>query len=141
MSGVCQHKILQPQRGFALLSALFILVVLAGLGVVAVRLAGVQHHSVSLTMQSARAFGAAQSGIEYGAYRALTSGSCAPVTLAFSEGGLNGFNVNVTCTATSHAEGISTTTVYMLQAFAWSGNYATPDYVSRRIQATVTDST
>ncbi len=140
MRQINQQQISAQQRGFALLSALFILVVLAGLGVVAVRLAAVQHHSVSLNLQAARAFAAAQSGIEYGAYRALTSGSCVPAAFVYSEGGLNGFNVNVTCTATSHAEGVGTTTVYALQAFAWSGNYGTPDYVSRRIQATVTDS-
>lgn len=129
------------QRGFALLSALFILVVLAGLGIVAVKLAGVQHHSVSLSLQAARAFQAAQSGIEYGAYRALTTGTCAPAAFAYSEGGLNGFNLNLTCTATIHTEGAGTTTVYALQAFAWFGTYGTPDYVSRRILATVMDAT
>ncbi|NNF16320.1 MAG: pilus assembly protein MshP [Gammaproteobacteria bacterium] len=141
MSGLHRQQRRTAQRGFALLSALFILLVLAGLGVVAVRLAGVQHHSVSLALQAARAFAAAQSGIEYGAHRALVVGSCAPAAFAYTEGGLNGFNVNLTCTATSHAEGAGTTTVYALSAFAWSGTYGTPDYVSRRIQATVTDST
>ena len=51
-----------------LMAALFLLVVLAALGLVAVKLSVVQHHTVSLTLQSARAFQAAQSAIEYGAY-------------------------------------------------------------------------
>lgn len=128
------------QTGFALLGAIFLLVVLAGLGVVAVRLSGVQHHSVSLSIQAARAFQAAHSGIEYAAYRALAAGVCAPASFTLTEGGLAGFSVDVACTATAHAEGAGTTNVYALEAFAWSGIYATPDYVSRRIRATVTDS-
>ncbi|NNL44307.1 MAG: pilus assembly protein MshP, partial [Woeseiaceae bacterium] len=39
----------------------------------------------------------------------------------------------------THSEGSSTTNVYVLEAFAYSGLYGTPDYVSRRIRATVTD--
>lgn len=135
------HAIGRREHGFALVAALFMLVVLAGLGVVAVKLANVQHHTVSLTMQSARAFQAAQSGIDYGAYRALIAASCAPATFTYAEGGLAGFNINVTCNATVHAEGANITNVYALEAFAWSGVYGTPDYVSRRIRATVTDST
>lgn len=125
--------------GFALLSALFILVVLAGLGVVAVRLLGVQHHSVSLALQGAKAFAAAQSGIEYGAYRAVATGTCAATTFTFAEGGLNGFDVQIDCAASAHGEGAATTTVYAIEAFASAGIYGSPDYVSRRIQATVTD--
>ncbi len=126
------------QRGMALIAALFLLVVLATLGVVAVRLASVQHHTVSLTLQAARAFHAAQSGIDYGAHRAL-AGSCAPASFTYAEGGLNGFRVDVDCTATAHGEGAATTTVYALQAFASFGTYGTPDYVSRRMRATITD--
>ncbi len=126
------------QSGMALIAALFLLVVLATLGTVAVRLSSVQHHTVSLTLQAARAFHAAQSGIDYGAHRAL-SGSCAPATFTYAEGGLDGFRVDVACTATAHGEGAATTTVYALQAFASFGTYGTPDYVSRRIRATITD--
>lgn len=127
------------QQGVALVAALFLLVVLATLGAVAVRLSTVQHHTVSLTLQSARAFQAAQSGIEYAAYRAL-SGSCSAASFTYAEGGLNGFRVDTACAATSHAEGTGATTVYALQAFAAAGTYGTPDYVSRRMRATVTDS-
>ena len=126
------------QRGMALVAALFLMVVLAVLGVVAVRLSSVQHHTVSLTLQAARAFHAAQSGIDYGAHRAL-AGACAPASFTFAEGGLDGFRIDVDCTASSHGEGAGTTTVFALRAFASFGSYGSPDYVSRRIQATITD--
>jgi MSHA biogenesis protein MshP len=128
------------QQGIALMAALFLLVVLAALALVAVKLSVVQHHTVSLSMQSARAFQAAQSAIEYGAYRALVAGSCAPAAFTYGEGGLAGFDVSVTCTSTAHGEGAGVTNVFALQAFASYGAYGSPDYVSRRIQATVTDS-
>ena len=131
----------KAQRGFALVTALFLIVVLAGLGLVAVKLSAAQSQTVSLSIQAARAFQAAQSGIEYGAYQALAAGSCAATSFTYTEGGLSGITVDVSCTASTHGEGASITSVYALQAFARYGAYGTPDYVSRRIRATVTDST
>ena len=127
------------QRGFSLIPALFLLVVLAALGAVAVRLSAVEHQTVVLAMQSSRAYAAAQAGVEWSAYQALVNSSCGSSTLALTEGGLGGFDVDTTCTSTTHTEGSATTSVYILEAFAHSGSYGTPDYVSRRIRATVTD--
>lgn len=132
-------KTARRQRGFSLVPALFLLVVLAALGIVAVRLAGVQHQTVVLTMQSGRAYAAARSGVEWSAYQALNNGSCAAATLSLTEGGLAGFTVETACSSTSHTEGPNTVNVYVIDAFAWSGNYGNPDYVSRRIRSTVTD--
>lgn len=127
------------QRGFSLIPALFLLVVLAVLGAAAVRISATQHQTVVLAMQSARAYAAAQTGIDWSAYQALVGGSCGNSTLTLTEGGAAGFVVDTSCSSTSHTEGISTTKVYILDAFAYSGMYGTPDYVSRRIRATVTD--
>jgi MSHA biogenesis protein MshP len=129
------------QRGFSLVPALFLLVVLAVLGAVAVRLSAVEHQTVLLSMQSTRAYAAARAGIEWSAYQAVTAGTCGSATVALAEGGLDGFTVDTNCTTTSHNEGSSTTNVYILEAFAYSGAYGTPDYVSRRIRASVTDAT
>ena len=131
----------RKQSGFSLIPALFLLVVLAVLGAVAVRLSAVQHQTVVLAMQSSRAYAAAQAGIEWSAYQALVNSSCGSSTLSLTEGGLAGFAVNTTCSSTSHTEGSATTRVYVLEAFAYSGTYGTPDYASRRIRATVTDAT
>lgn len=127
------------QNGFSLVPALFLLVVLAALGVVAVRLAGVQHQTVVLAMQSGRAYAAARSGVDWSAYQALVNGSCAAATLNLTEAGLAGFSVDTTCSSTVHSEGPNTVRVYVIDAFAWSGSYGNPDYVSRRIRSTVTD--
>ena len=127
------------QRGFSLIPALFLLVVLAALGIVAVRLMGVQQQTVVLAMQSSRAYAAARSGVDWSAYQALVNGNCGTSTLALTEAGLAGFSVDTSCSATTHTEGPNTVSVYVIDAFAWSGGYGTPDYVSRRIRSTVTD--
>ena len=130
---------LRRQSGISLVPALFLLIVLAALGVVAVRLSAVQNQTVVLAMQSARAFAAARAGVDWSAYQALVNGSCGTATLALTEAGLNGFSVDTSCAVTTHSEGPRTVSVYTIEAFAHSGAYGTPDYVSRRIRSTITD--
>ncbi len=130
------------QRGFALVVAIFLLVVLASLGVYIVKISGVQHATVNIALLGARAFEAARTGIEWGAFRALDSGACpAPTTLNLTEGALNGFDVDVTCTTTAHTEEGNAYDLYMIDVEARAGTYGTPDYVSRRMQASVTNAT
>ncbi len=138
MSGATQNR---RQQGLSLVPALFLLIVLAGLGAVAVRLTAVQQQTVVLAMQSARAYAAARAGIEWSAYEALVNGGCAAGTLSLTEAGLAGFTVDTSCASTAHSEGPDTVTVYFIEAFAYAGAYGTPDYVSRRVHSTVTDAT
>lgn len=127
------------QGGFSLVAALFLLVVLGALGAVAVRLTGVQQQTVNLALQGARAYAAARTGVEWGVYQAL-NGSCTTSTLNLTEAGLSGFSVAASCAVSTHMEGGATTSVFNVEAFAQSGVYGMPDYVSRRVRATVTDS-
>jgi MSHA biogenesis protein MshP len=125
-------------RGFALVPALFLIVVLALLATVGVRLSVGQQQSVTLALEGARALGAARAGIEWGAYEAL-NGSCAGQTLSLSEAALAGFTVVVSCTATSFSDAGANHTAYLIDSTARRGNYGSADYVSRRVRATFTD--
>lgn len=127
------------QGGFALVAAIFLVVVLALLGIFLVRVSGVQNQTVNVALLGARAFEAARTGIEWGAFQALNAASCTTTTLNLTEGGLNGFDVDVTCTSSTHSETGDTYDIYLIEAVASDGTYGTPDYVSRRMQATVTD--
>ena len=127
------------QRGFALVAAIFLIVVLALLGMFIVRISGVQHQTVNIALLGARAFEAARTGIEWGAFQALDSASCTTTTLNLTEGGLSGFDVDVSCTSSTHTETGDTYNVYLLDVVASAGVYGNPDFVSRRMQATVTD--
>jgi MSHA biogenesis protein MshP len=127
-------------KGFALVPALFLIVVLAVLAAVAVRVSMAQQSTVTLALSQARALAAAEAGIDWGAYTAL-KGSCQGATLELTEAALAGFTVVVTCTATSFSEGNANYQSYTIAATASSGIYGTPDFVQRVVHATFTSAT
>lgn len=125
-------SVLKNDRGFTLVQAIFILVVLALLGVAMMRLIGVQSSTSVFALQGARAYQAARSGLEWGAARARTGNSCNGVMT------VENFTVNVTCSSQSFTEGsIGPYDVYRISAIATFGNYGLPDYVSRRAEMKV----
>jgi MSHA biogenesis protein MshP len=129
----------RTQRGFSLVAAVFLLVVLAGLGVYAVRINTLQQQTVTAGLRAAQAFQAARTGVAWGAYRALNAGVCASSTLNLTEGATAGFKVAVQCTQRTHTEGASTVRVFVFDVRAEAGTYGGPDYVSRRVQTKITD--
>jgi MSHA biogenesis protein MshP len=137
-SKTIRQRVALQARGFSLVAALFLIVVVALLGAFAVRIGAGQQQAVNLELLSARALSAANSGVEFAAYQALNAGSCVSMTLNLTESGLNGFSVDVACSATAHAEAGGTANVYRIDATAYAGQYGQPDYVSRHIYATFT---
>jgi len=127
------------QGGVALVSAIFLLVVLAGLGIYAVRINVMQQQTVSAGHRAAQAFHAAKSGISWAAHRAVNASWCGSTTLNLNEVGTAGFDVGVQCTQSVHMEGPNSINVYIIDVLAESGLYGGPDYVSRRLQAKITD--
>jgi len=135
------------QHGFSLITAIFLLVVIAALGTFAVTLSTTQQQSTALDVLGARAYQAARAGIEWGAYQALPASAAAFATacrpgptsqaLASLPNTLAGFSVNVGCSATSHVEGTSTLWMYQLTSTATQGTPATPNYVERQMTATI----
>jgi MSHA biogenesis protein MshP len=96
-------------KGFSLISAIFLIVVLAGLGVAMMFISTMQHQSSALDVQGVRAYQAARAGIEWGLYQRLRvtnsacSGAAAPKNLAFPTGNsLHPFTVTVICTPNSN---------------------------------------
>jgi MSHA biogenesis protein MshP len=125
--------------GFALVPAIFLLVVLAGLGVFAVRLNVLQQQTVTSGLRATQALNAARAGVAWASYRALKLNLCGPETLSLTEGAAAGFDVEVDCTMSTHVEGAAAIRVFLIDVRAESGAYGGPDYVSRRVQAKVTD--
>jgi Tfp pilus assembly protein PilX len=62
------------QHGFSLISAIFLLVVIAALGTFAVTLSTTQQQSAAMDVLGARAYQASKAGIEWGAYQVLKNG-------------------------------------------------------------------
>jgi MSHA biogenesis protein MshP len=135
------HLHTRAQRGFSLVSAVFLLVVLAGLGVFAVRINLLQQQTVTAGLRGSQALHAARSGVAWAAYRSLAADACmAPTsTLNLTEGATAGFRVTVNCSKSAHTEGSSTLCVFVLDVRAEGGVYGGPDYVSRRVQAKIMD--
>ena len=133
------RRSIERQRGVSLVTAIFLLVVLAGLGVYAVRIGVMQQQTVSAALRAAQAFHAAKSGIDWAAHRAVNGGWCAAATLNLTEAGTAGFDVDVQCTQSVHTEGPNTINVYIIDVLAEAGVYGGPDYVSRRLHVKITD--
>lgn len=126
---------LSQARGFSLITALFLLVVVAGLGAYLVSLATTQHLAGALAAQSSRAYYMAQSGLQWAAYRIQTNpGACPMVGTSFL---LEGFTVSLDlCTRTEITEGPDTYAIYDLQTSALVGNLGESSYVTRSLRVT-----
>lgn len=119
-------------RGFAIVSAIFILVVLAALGAFIVNISTSQQIGSAIDVLGARAYQAARAGIEWGLYRvqstaAYTFGytstdanlrACPAAITSFAPAAttLAGFTVTVVCTATVDASGGPT--IYAIESTA-----------------------
>ncbi len=128
------------QSGFALVTAIFILVVLAGLGAAMVSISTSQHTTVAMDVQSVRAYQAARAGIEWGAYQVLkVANTCptSPATLTFAGTPLAGFTTITLCESSTHDEAGVASTRYTFTATATYASPGTPDYVAREVRATI----
>lgn len=133
------------ERGFSLVTAIFLLVVLASLGAVMVTFFTAQQKSSSLDVLGSRAYQAARAGIEWAAYGVSQTapgvlwGQCAAGT-SFPANTLSGtlapFSVSVTCISSGPYTDGSTIYVYDITSAASGVNGAQPgqpDYVERVI--------
>lgn len=94
-------------RGVGLVTAIFLLVVIAALAVAMVTVFTTQQASSALDVQGTRAYQAARAGLEWGIFKQARQGSCdAASSFAFDPAtSLGGFTVTVTC---QKAEGPAT---------------------------------
>lgn len=137
------------QDGFSLVSAIFLLVVIAMLGTFAVTLSTTQHQSAAMDVMGSRAYQAARAGIEWAAYHVstrnpgekwdgCTTTSPAAQFAANTLGGtLSPFAVDVYCTSMAVSEvGASPTDtiwIYDVSAVANAGTQGGTDYIERVI--------
>jgi MSHA biogenesis protein MshP len=145
------------QRGFSIVTAVFLVVILALLGVFIVSITGLQQSSQALDVQGVRAYQAARAGIEWGAYHVLDPNNAAgaalpacpasPAHLTGLAGSLASFTVTVTCASSDTKEGNRDIRVFHLTATGCNAPGAAPPascpgapatgYVERQLQATL----
>jgi MSHA biogenesis protein MshP len=129
-------------RGFLLPAAIFLLVILGGLGAYAINLSTTQNATSLQDVQGARAYQIARAGVEWAAYQALAPatanlGSCptSPSTLS-----IDGLSVTVTCTRSADyfEQGSDhTIAMYNIVSTASFGAAGSANYVERQIQVTL----
>ncbi len=130
---------MRKQRGFTLITAIFLLVVVAGLVAYFTNLRVVQQVSLVYGVQGARALQAAQTGMEWGICEAL-GGSCSSTatTVTVADVELSQFTISVTCNVTNHEEFPDPPIpVYQIESTATAGTYPSLDYVQRIISTSV----
>lgn len=150
------HPPLPHQHGFALIAAIFLLVVLSALGVFMVSISTSHHAGQMLDLAGARAYQAARAGIEWSAFQVMapenadfgnTTGTytpqytCAgsPVTWSAMNGTLANYTVVVSCSFADHSDGGVQKRVYTLISTATPTGVlpGSLDFVERQITATL----
>lgn len=130
---------LRRESGFGLVAALFLIIVVTLLVVAMARLSSVQHGSISLAIQQARAYQAARAGLEWGISHAVSGNACVNGNPDLAGSGLAEFNVGVACVASTYSDNDgSAVQIYRITATAQNGTPAgRPDYAYRQLTATV----
>jgi MSHA biogenesis protein MshP len=123
---------MNKQTGFSLVGAIFILVIVSLLGQYLLGITGVQRQTSLLALQSARAYQAANAGIEWAVGHSLfcSSGNFM----------LNNFTITVTSVADNnnpYNEDDVNIEICYVTSKAEYGVYGQLDYVSRTIEANI----
>lgn len=117
---------MNPTRGFALPSAIFLLVILSMLGAFMLTFFSQQQSSSVQDLQGSRAYRAAQLGMEWMAARLCGAAPCAvplgacPAPLNILDTAPNGFTVTVTCNAPTYNEAGTVRTIFWVTSTATS---------------------
>lgn len=131
------------QRGFTMVTGIFLLALMAILSVFIIGLGIFQSKATSLDVAGARAYQAAAAGVQAGVYNSLRNNTCGGQTLTFT-GVMVNFKAVVTCSRSTHIEGATTINVDTISATACN-QPTCPDvsgappstYVERKLTAVV----
>jgi MSHA biogenesis protein MshP len=139
----------KAQRGFAMVTAIFILIVLAALGAFIATVSSNQQIGAALDVQGAQAYQAARAGVEWGLYQvikgsAAACGSTGTEVDVSAAPSLAGMTVTVKCTQVS-ADEAGLGALYNVTSWACNtpgastpkcpGNVGGLGYVERKITA------
>ena len=130
------------QAGVGLVTAIFILVVLAGLAAAIVSMSSAQQAASSLDVLGARAYQAARAGVEWGLFQQRINNSCLPGPTTFAlpaNTSLSSFTVGVTCNANPISGQpanfrVTATACNGIAGAACKGPGTSQDYVERMIE-------
>jgi MSHA biogenesis protein MshP len=133
-------------RGFALVYAVFLIAVLAGLGVTLATLSKAQQDTGVRSLLADKVYYGARAGLEWGIHQRVSSAALAcavlpaapsSTTFTLTQQALSGVSVTVECTQSEH--GSATELVFYITSTATIGTLGSVDYAERRLEATVSN--
>lgn len=127
----------RKKQGFALVAVIFILVILSGVGSAMLNISAAHQATATMALLGTRAYHAARSGAEWAIYEAVNSGGCPTATFTLSEAASAGFQIDVSCSASTHVEGATSRSTLQIRSRADYGSFGDRDYVSRTLNVTV----
>lgn len=138
MTASSAPRLPRREQGMAIVAALFLIVVVAALGVLAVRMGADQQQTANLELLGLRANAAAYSGLEFGSNQ-ISSGAWLPVPPAVPvvPPTIDGFTVSISCDPPVQSVGGLVT--FDLRATAVRGSYGQPDFVQRTLTRRVSN--
>lgn len=131
------------QQGFLLPAAIFLLVILAGLGAYAVNMSTVQQNSSIQDVQGTRAYHLAKTGAEWATYQITQNtpdNTTLPACPANTTLSLEGFSIELSCTkSVDYFEQGSdhTIAIYVITSTAKFGTVNALNYIERQVQLTM----
>jgi MSHA biogenesis protein MshP len=129
---------LRFQRGFVLVTAIFLLVVLAALGAFMVSFSNTQHLTATQSIQGSRAYWAGRAGLAWAVSSiaaTVPNPVCPTSPTTFT---VNGFALSITCSSTAYSEGAATKTMFSITSISTTGgSVGSLGYIERSLSATV----
>lgn len=120
-------------RGFAIVSALFLIVALAALGAAILHFSATQQATGAQDIQGSRALAAARAGTEWVAAYVTVHNACpaSPASLTF-----DAFNISVTCASSDFSDEGAALKVFAVTSTASAGGaVGSLAYVERQVEA------
>ena len=126
------------QKGITLVGAIFVLIIVSLLGQYLIKITGVQRQTSIMTLQNARAYQAANTGIEWGIFRVVNDANCVASTELAPN--IGNFTTTVLCNAVgTYNEDGTEVTIFQITAESEYGSYGQIDYVSRELETIIHD--
>lgn len=122
------------ESGFSIVTAIFLLVVLAMLGAFMLSLSSTQHVTAAQDVQGSQAYRAARTGLDWAISGVQAAAAC-PVA---APPPVEGYTVTIACTSNTYDEAGTTRRIYWLESTAMRGGAVGGiGYVERRVNAFV----
>jgi MSHA biogenesis protein MshP len=129
-------RIAAPQQGFAAIAAIFLVVVLAGMGAFMLTFSNTNQLNSAKDVQGSRAYWAARTGLEWGVAKALANPAACPASPSLFT--VEGFALTVDCTRQTYSEGTATVTVFNFISTATGGGVVgSVGYVERSVSGAI----